>query len=257
MESNVKRKPRVIPVLLLTEGGLVKTVKFTDRTYVGDPINAVKIFNDSEVDELIVLDIEASSKSREPRFDLIESLTSECFMPLCYGGGVRTKDQAERIFQLGVEKIALNSALFENPQVATEIAKIYGSQSVVASLDFKKNLWGAKSVYAHHQRKSGMAKLLEFVKKIEDLGVGEILLNSVDLDGTMQGYDLDVISEISAATRLPVIACGGAGSLQHVKSVIDAGASAAAAGSLFVFRGRFRAVLINYPSQVELGELFG
>ncbi len=245
---------RVIPLLLLKGGGLVKTVKFKDSVYIGDPINAVKIFNEKEVDELIFLDIEASKGGGRINFQAISDIASECFMPLCYGGGVRTVDQMKRIFSLGVEKIAINSYIQENPRIIEEAAMIFGSQSVIVSIDVKKIMFGGYAVQS--AGKTIKKDPLELARHVCDLGAGEIMLTAIDRDGTMQGYDMELIRTISSAVSIPVIACGGAGSLEDMKRAVDAGAAAAAAGSIFVFYGKNRAVLINYPSREELVSFF-
>jgi cyclase len=239
---------RVIPCLLLKNGGLVKTIKFKDPKYIGDPINAIKIFNEKEVDELIIIDIEASKQNREPDFNIIKEIASECFMPVCYGGGVKSFDHAQKIFNLGIEKISINSLLFNDVSVLEKIIKTYGSQSLVASIDCKKTFLNGYQVLSPLGNRN-TKKLVSWVKELESVGVGEIFLNSVDRDGTMQGYDLDLIKIVSDAVTIPVIACGGASSIENLLlPITKAGASAVAAGSLFVFHGRHRAVLINYPN---------
>lgn len=247
----------MIPVLLLRGDGLVKTVRFKDPKYVGDPINAVRLFNDLEVDELIFLDIEATAKGREPPFERIAEIASEAFMPICYGGGVTSFEQARRLFKSGVEKVALTTALVENPGLVREIADTFGEQAVVAGIDVKRDLFGRQRAMI----RAGGAKTgtdpVELAKRAAELGAGEILIQSVDRDGTYQGYDLELVKAVGAAVSIPVIAAGGAGELKHLRQAIDAGASAAAAGSLFVYKGPHRAVLINYPNQSELRTLLG
>lgn len=246
---------RIIPCLLLRGEGLVKTVRFKDPKYVGDPINAVRLFNDLEVDELIVLDIEATTKGREPPFDRIAEIAGEAFMPICYGGGVTSFDQAARLFKSGVEKVALTTALIEKPELVRQIADTFGEQAVVAGIDVKKD-WLGKS---RAMVKAGSSKTsfdpVALAKRAAELGAGEILLTSIDREGTYQGYDLDLVKAVSAAVPIPVIANGGAGELPHMRQAIDAGASAAAAGSLFVYKGPHRAVLVNYPKRARLREL--
>jgi imidazole glycerol-phosphate synthase subunit HisF len=240
---------RVIPCLLLQDRGLVKTVKFRDPSYIGDPVNAVKIFNQKEVDELVLFDICASRLNHEPDFELIAEISGECFMPLCYGGGIRSLEHARRLFTLGVEKVALNYGAIDNLSLITEIADVYGSQSVVGGIDCKKALFGGYNVVALSGTKELKSKPLDWAKKLQDAGAGEIFLNSVDRDGTMRGFDLALIEAVTSAVTIPVIACGGAGSLADLAEPIEkAGASAVSAGSLFVFHGRHRAVLINYPT---------
>jgi cyclase len=246
-------RQRVMPCLLLKNGGLVKTVRFKDPRYVGDPINAVRIFNEREVDELVVLDIMATREGRGPDTNRIRDLASECFMPFAYGGGIRSLNQIEEILRIGAEKVCLNSAVTTTPNLVTEAAKQFGSQSIVVSLDFRRTLWRGYDVLTHGGTRSARISPVACATRAEQLGAGEILLNSVDRDGTMQGYDLDLVRSVVDAVSIPVVACGGAGSLQDVASVIrQAGASAACAASLFVFHGKHRAVLINFPRQQEL-----
>jgi len=245
-------KHRVIPILLLQNDGLIKTTKFKDPKYVGDPINAIRIFNDKEVDELVFLDILASKEKRGIDFDLIENLASECFMPLCYGGGVKDVDSIRRILKLGVEKVSLNSAAFENPDFVKEAVKLFGSSTIVISIDVKKNLWGTYEVWTNGGTKNTKLNPLEAAKKMEDLGAGEILLNSIDKDGTMLGYDNKLIDHVSRSISLPLIAVGGAGKTSDFSAAISSGASAVAAGSMFVFHGKHKAVLITYPDRKEL-----
>ena len=224
-------KHRVIPTLLLRNNGLVKTLKFKDQKYVGDPINAIRIFNDKEVDELMVLDIMASKKNSEPNYSLIEEFAGECFMPLAYGGGVRTIDQASRIFGLGVEKICLQSAALTDLSLVTRLAERFGSQSVVVSVDVKRNWRGKPQLYAAAKQKNIAMLWLEFAKRAAEVGAGEILLNSVHYDGTMQGPDLELIRQASSALSVPLIATGGFGSLADIKAAVNVGASAVAAGA--------------------------
>jgi imidazole glycerol-phosphate synthase subunit HisF len=250
-------RPRIIPCLLVHRGGLVKTVKFKDPKYVGDPVNAVKIFNEKETDELAVFDIDATVNGVEPNFRLIGQLAVECRMPLCYGGGVKTVEQASRIISLGVEKVALSSAASENPQLISSIAREIGSQSVVVVLDVKKKMFGrGHEVYTHNGSRSAHRQVLEAAKEAERLGAGEIVVNSIDLDGTMKGYDLELARQLQSELGIPLTILGGAGSLAHIEQLISAcGVVGAAAGSLFVFKGPYRAVLINYPSPSVREEL--
>ena len=242
---------RIIPVLLMHQKGLVKTVNFKEGKYVGDPLNAVKIFNEQESDELMLLDIDASAERREPDYKLIENIASECRMPLCYGGGIKTLEQAERILQLGVEKVSLSSIVFETPQIVTELAERVGSQSVVVCLDVKKRLLGGKyDCHTINAKNKQKVNALEFAKKLQELGAGEIVINSIDNDGMMRGYDLTMIRKFKDVLSIPVTAVGGAGSQDDLKQLIDSEKLiGAAAGSLFVFKGKYKAVLINYPSQ--------
>lgn len=248
-------KHRVIPCLLLRDGGLVKTLRFRDPKYVGDPINAIRIFNDKEVDELMVLDIGASRNGHEPNYALIEQFASECFMPLSYGGGIRSVDQAGRLFALGVEKVCLQSALLKDVQLVGRIAERYGSQSVVVSIDIKYDWLKRPCLYSSASGRKLDRDWLAFMQSAISAGAGEILLNCVDRDGTMQGMDVALIERASRASPVPLVAVGGAGSLQDIKSAIDAGASAVAAGAFFVFHGPHRAVLITYPRYQELEQL--
>ena len=242
-------RSRIIPCLLVHDKGLVKTVKFKDPKYVGDPINAVKIFNEKEVDELMVLDIDASVTGVEPDYKMIENLAVECRMPLCYGGGIKTAEQAERILALGVEKVALSSVVIERPEIIREIAEQAGSQSVIVVLDVKKRRFGSKyDVWTYNCTKNTKKSPLELVKELEGMGVGEFVINSIDNDGVMKGYDESLIREIYNTINVPMTALGGAGSHDDIRNLVqEHGIIGAAAGSLFVFKGVYRAVLINYP----------
>lgn len=250
-------RPRLIPCLLVRDKGLVKTVKFSDAKYVGDPINAVRIFNEKTVDELMVLDIDATRLKREPDYRMIENLATECRMPLSYGGGVRTTDQVQRVIGLGVEKVAISGAAVANPDLISQSATRVGSQSVAVVVDIKKGgFLNRPEVVTHNAtRRSGWAPI-DFVREAARRGAGEIVLNFVDRDGTMQGYDLDFVETLRAETTLPMTILGGAGSLDDVRSLWGAqGIIGAAAGSLFVFKGKYRAVLINYPNRAEKAAL--
>lgn len=232
--------------------GLVKTVGFKNPKYVGDPINAVRIFNEKEVDELMVLAIDATSDGQEPDFQMIEYLAAECRMPLCYGGGVKTVEQAQRISELGVEKIAISSIAIENPDIVTQIAKRIGNQSVIVVLDVKKNMWGKYEVWTHNGKKNTHKSPVELAKKFEMLGAGEIVVNSIDQDGLMKGYDFNLVAKVREAISLPMSVLGGAGTLKDIADLIQKyGIIGAAAGSLFVFKGVYKAVLINYPNRLE------
>lgn len=240
-------RPRVIPVLLVKDNGLVKSQKFTDYRYIGDPINAVRIFNEKKVDELMIIDIDATINSREPNFDTIGYWASECRMPLCYGGGIKTLNQAEKIFSLGVEKVALSSIVYSNPSLITEISKKVGAQSVVIVIDVKKSIFGKYHVYSHNGRVLVKVDLVDFVKKLEDLGAGEIVINSIDRDGKMKGYDIDLAKIIRNSTSLPLTIIGGVGAFNHIEELINEfKIIGAGVGSLFVFKGKYKAVLINY-----------
>jgi cyclase len=250
-------RPRIIPSLLVHENGLVKTVNFKNPKYVGDPINAVKIFNEKAVDELAVFDIDATVLGKEPNYSLIERLASQSMMPLCYGGGVKTVEQAQRIFSLGIEKIALSSAVLQNPKLITEISDRVGAQSVIVVLDVKKKILGGYEVYIHNGKKATGINPFKFVEEAQKLGAGEIVINSIDKDGVMKGYDLDLIAKVREKISLPMTVLGGAGSLQDIEKVIDVhGVIGVAAGSLFVFKGPYKAVLINYPTQLEKNKIF-
>ena len=249
--------PRIIPCLLLKGRGLVKTVKFAKPQYVGDPINAVKIFNEKFVDEIIFLDIDASKAGKGPDFDFIAEIASECFIPFCYGGGVKTVDDAARLFNIGVEKIAVNSAALDNPDLIGRLAERFGSQSIVVAMDIRKSWTGGYSVVDMSGKSKTTSKPVEYAQAMQKLGAGEIFLNNVDLDGTMQGYDIKLLKLLSDAVTIPVVACGGAGRLEDFSDgVKKGGASAVAAGSTFVFYGRHRAVLINYPEISAIRQLF-
>jgi len=241
-------KHRVIPTLLLRNGGLVKTRRFKDPVYVGDPINAIRIFNEKEVDELIVLDIEASRSRQGPDFSMIELFAGECFMPLAYGGGIRTLEDAARIFGLGVEKICLQTSVLSDVLIIRRIAERYGSQSIIVSIDIKRDWRKRPRVYASTAGKTLSPNWLDYARAVTDAGAGEIMLNAVDRDGMMTGYDIQLITELSKTVSVPVIALGGGGSLEHMRDAVLAGASAVAAGSFFVFHGPHRAVLISYPN---------
>jgi len=247
---------RIIPCLLLKNKGLVKSIKFKDYTYIGDPINAVKIFNEKEVDELIFLDIDATNNKMDPPYKLIENIASECFMPFCYGGGINNIEQISKIIKSGAEKIAINTKAFEDPKFIEEAVKEFGSSTIVVSIDYKKNFLGKYQVYTHSGKKNTNMSPVEYAKKVEQLGAGEIFLNSIEKDGTMTGYDIEQVQKVSTAVGIPIIASGGAGSLSDIEQVLTQGkASAAAAGSFFVFQGRHRAVLISYPAYGEISKL--
>lgn len=246
-------KTRVIPVLLLRGTGLVKTVKFKDPRYIGDPVNSVRIFNEKEVDELVFLDITAMSEGRGPDFELLAEIAGEAFMPMAYGGGITTLEQVQRIFALGFEKIIIDTAAYASPELIREAVAIYGSQSIVGCVDVRRTLLGRYELYSHAGKTKQSIGLREHVQTLGRLGVGEIIVNAVDRDGTLSGYDLKLIREVSSAVSVPVVACGGASGIDDfVAAVYEGGASAVAAGSLFVFVGPHRAVLINYPPRAEL-----
>lgn len=242
-------RPRIIPCLLIQNGGLVKTVQFENPKYVGDPLNAVRIFNEKQVDELMVVDIDASRYNRPPNEAVIGQLASECRMPLCYGGGVKTIEQVERLIALGVEKVALSSAAIDNPELIALAAERVGSQSIVVVIDVKNTgiLRRPEVVVLNATKRTGKDPV-KFAIEVEKLGAGEILLNSVDRDGKMEGYDLDLIEKVRRETAVPLTVLGGAGSLDHIDELVrHHPIIGAAAGSFFVFKGKYRAVLISYP----------
>jgi cyclase len=249
-------RPRIIPCLLVHNGGLVKTVGFAEPKYVGDPINAVKIFNEKEADELIVVDIDATAKGAEPNYRLITQFAAECRMPLCYGGGVRTVDQVRRIIGLGVEKVAMSAAALADPALISNAAAAVGSQSVVVVLDVRRK-GGDWEVFTHNGRRATGRKVEEAARAAEAAGAGEVVLNSIDHDGRMKGYDLELSTRVRAALRLPMTVLGGGGSLADMEKLLAAcGVIGVAAGSFFVFKGAYRAVLISYPSREQKEGLF-
>jgi len=251
-------RPRIIPCLLVHNGGLVKTVKFKNPKYVGDPLNAVRIFNEKEIDELIVVDIDASVERREPDYGLIRNLAAECRMPLCYGGGVNSVAQAERIIGLGVEKVAISSAAIEDPDLIAGIAEAVGRQSVVAVLDVKRNLFGRYAVFTHNGRVNTKRDPFELAQLLQSQGAGEIVINSIDNDGAMKGYDLGLAQGMRESIDVPMTVLGGAGSLDDLSELIEKfKIIGAAAGSLFVFKGKYRAVLISYPAGEEKRSVLG
>ena len=245
--------PRIIPSLLIHKKGLVKTVNFTNPKYVGDPINAVKIFNEKSVDELIITDIDATVNNNEPDYSLIEKIAMECRMPLCYGGGIKNAEQAKKIFNLGVEKISISSSAINNPSIISELSESVGSQSLVVVLDIKKKYLSTNyNVLINNGKDKTGINLTSFVSSLQALGAGEIVLNSIDRDGSMQGYDYKAIDKVRANTTLPLTVLGGAGNLSHIEDLISKyGIIGAAAGSIFVFKGKYKAVLINYPNEKE------
>ena len=249
-------KHRVIPTLLIQNGDLIKTCKFKNPEYIGDPVNAIKIFNEKEVDELIVLDISKSKDGIEPDYSLIEEFAGECFMPLTYGGGIKNLEQASRIFRLGVEKICVNSLCFENIETIKSMVNRFGSQSIVASLDVKRSVMGGYKLQNSSTSNQFNAGYFEtHLQQLLEAGVGEIMLGAIDKDGTLTGPDLKLIRRVSNQIKVPLISIGGISSLQEIKDSVDAGASAVAAGAFFVFHGKHRAVLITYPPYHELEAL--
>lgn len=250
-------KTRVIPVLLLRGSGLVKGNKFKDHKYVGDPINAVKIFNDKEVDELVFLDIEATVNKSGPNFELLEDIATEAFIPFAYGGGITTKAQAARLFKLGVEKVIINTAAYETPQLIQELSAEFGAQSVVVCMDVKKSFWGKQEVFVRNGKVKTKLSPIHYAKRMQDLGAGELIVSSIDKDGTNSGYDIDLLKSITDQVSIPVVALGGARSLEDFKQAVTmANVSAVAAGDMFVFNGKHKAVLITYPGYKKLEELF-
>ena len=255
MKDSVKI-PRVIPVLLFHKGGLYKTVKFKNPVYIGDPINAIKVFNDKEVDELILLDIDATRNKTEPNYSLISNIASECFMPVCYGGGIKNTNQIKKILRLGIEKIAINSQAVTDPGFVKSASEQFGSSTIIVSIDYKKDILGIPRVYIQNGNVKTKYKPLELSLLLQDKGAGELLLNSIDRDGIMTGYDLNLINAVARSLQIPVIACGGAGRIEHFSEAIQNQASAVAAGSMFVFYGAHKAVLINYPFIEDLKKIF-
>ena len=246
-------RARIIPCLLLSKGGLVKTKRFKDPVYVGDPINAVRIFSEKEVDELVVLDIDATRESREPNYSLIAEIAGECFMPVAYGGGVRTLDQIRKLIRTGVEKVVINSAAIESTEIIKAAAEVFGSQAIVVAVDVRKTLLSGYKVVSKSATFENKVRLEEHLSRVVLAGAGELLLTNVDRDGMMTGYDLDLIKQVTQLINVPVIASGGAGTVEHLRQAVQhAGASAVSAGSMFVFHGKHRAVLINYPTNLRL-----
>lgn len=250
-------RTRVIPFLLLSNRKFFKTVCFKNRIYIGDPINCVKLFNDKEVDELAIIDIDATAQGREPDYEYIEFLASQCFMPLAYGGGIKNVNEARKLLSIGAEKVILSSSAIMNIKLISELARDAGSQSVSVCIDVKRSWLGKPQLRIINGKKNTGLDPLHFAKMAENHGAGEIIINSIDRDGMQQGYDLEIINTISSQVNIPVIASGGAGSLNHFSDAIRSGASAVAAGSMFVFHGPHRAVLINYPRYSDLENKLG
>ncbi len=247
-------KTRVIPCLLLKDGGFVKTVRFSQPRYLGDPRNIVRLFNEKEVDELVILDIDATREKRKPYFDLVRDIVSEAFMPIGYGGGITTIEDIKQLYKIGVEKVVINTQAVKKPEFIREASVRFGSQSIVASIDVKKNLFGKYKVCTESGRKKCNVSPVEHAKAMEECGAGEIILNSIDRDGLMEEYDIELIKSVTSNVSIPVIALGGAGELKNFREAVNAGASAVSAGSMFVYQGVHKAVLINYPTQKELKE---
>jgi cyclase len=241
---------RVIPCLLLRGNGLVKTKKFKDPVYVGDPVNAMRIFSDKEADEIVVLDIEATLQRREPNYELIHEMAGEAFMPMAYGGGVSRIDQVRRLIRCGIEKVVINSATIDAPNLIRESARIFGKQAIIGAIDVRKTLFGSYKVVTHAGTRDIVVELDQHINNLVSAGAGEIFLNNIDRDGMMAGYDLPLIRKVSASLQIPLIVCGGAGTKEHLMEAFQAGASAVAAGSMFVFHGKHRAVLISYSNSL-------
>lgn len=249
-------KTRIIPTLLLQNESLVKTVKFSKPGYIGDPINTVRIFNELEVDELVFLDITATNEKRDPNLKILSEIANECFMPLSYGGGINSLDQARKIFSIGFEKIVLNTPAHLNKDLITEIAEVYGNQAVIVSIDVKKNLWGNYEVWSHAGKKSTKKNPVDWAVEVEGLGAGEILLTSIDKEGTWSGFDINLIKKVTDAVSIPVIAQGGAGNIDHIGEVVkQANASAVALGSMVVYQQKGYGVLVNFPDKVKLEDV--
>jgi cyclase len=243
-------RKRIIPCLLIDNARLIKTTKFNNPKYIGDPINAIKIFNEKEVDELILIDISASKLNKEPNFKLLEQISSECFMPLCYGGGITKLSQADKLFEIGIEKICIQTEFIKNPIFIKELSEKYGSQSIVISVDLKKNIFGNQKIYSSILNKYMNTSIENYFSKIKEYGAGEILVTNINLEGKMEGLDLELINKIQKITNLPIIFNGGIGNIKHIEDGFKSGADALAAGSFFVYSGPHKAVLISYPKLI-------
>lgn len=243
---------RVIPILLLSGYDLIKTTQFKNPIYIGDPINAVRIFNDLEVDELFLIDIYAT-KNKYINYDLLQAISNEAFIPLCYGGGIKNLDEMERLFKIGIEKISLNSASIINPKIISDAANIFGRQSIVVSIDIKKDIFGNYAIYTNNGKRKMSISPEKWIKEAENLGAGEIVINNIDQDGMMNGYDIQLLQKLSSCVYIPVVGCGGAGNLNHIKEAMqETNVSGLAAGSMFVFYNKLKGVLINYPGRDDL-----
>lgn len=252
-------RTRVMPCLLLKDGGLVKTIRFKDDQYVGDPLNAVRIYNQKEVDEVVVLDISRTTEGKAIDFELVEKIASQCFMPVCYGGGVKSLQDFKTLFSLGIEKVSVSSLLFDGPEVVRQAVEIYGSQSIIATIDLHKPLFRSKYIIKTH---SGSTKrsidLSEIVAYCENLGIGEIIINNINQEGTWEGFDIDLLKRVTSNARVPVVAVGGAGSLEDIQAAVcEGGASAVCIGSMAVFQSKGMGVLIKFPKLSDLEKLFG
>jgi cyclase len=248
--------PRCIPVLLLQNGGLVKTVQFKNPKYIGDPLNAIRIFNEKEVDELVFLDIDASVEGTPIRIKLLKEIAEECFMPLAYGGGIKTIEDIRQVIQIGIEKVIIGSEVIGNPEFLKQAIHEFGSSSICVSLDIEKAASGEYQIYTKSGTEATSLDPIDFAKKMDQSGVGELFIYSIDRDGTRKGYDLDLIQAIRKAVKIPIIACGGAGTIDDLCQAVEAGASAVAAGSMFVFHGKHQAVLISYPDKEALKRIY-
>lgn len=247
---------RIIPCVLYSQGGLVKTIKFKNPNYIGDPINSLKLFNDKGVDELLFIDIDASKNNTLPDFKLIEAIATECFMPLAYGGGIKDLNTMERLLKLGVEKIVVNSAFLENSKLCQSASKEFGSSTIVGAIDIKKNLFGNHKVYDHISYKTLKLNPVDYAVELEHRGVGEIFINNVDLEGTMKGFEIELLYKLSKAVNVPIIPCGGAGKLEDLEEVFkNVDTTAVAAGSIFVYTGKYNAILINYPNDQQVKKI--
>lgn len=256
IHSNIMLQNRIIPVLLLEDEGLVKTKKFKEPKYIGDPVNTVRIFNTKEVDEIFLLDIHASRNKIAPNFDLVSEIASECFMPLCYGGGIRNLADAEKLFSIGVEKISIQTSALKDLNIVNQIASKFGAQAVVVSVDIKRDFFGKAKLYSSSTKDTVNIEWLNFSKSAVNAGAGEIFINSVDKDGTLSGPDIQLVTEAAGSISTPLTYSGGVSSLNDIRNLIKAGASAVAAGAFFVFNGPNRAVLISYPRYSEIKKLF-
>jgi len=249
-------RTRVIPCLLLKNESLVKTVKFKEYNYIGDPINTVRIFNELEVDELMFLDIFASKENRTINFKILQDIANECFMPLSYGGNIKSLEDAKKIFEIGFEKVVINSNAFTNLKLIEEIAKYFGNQSIVGSIDVKKSFWGGEKIYSHHGRKKQNIDVVDWAKHLENAGAGELLITSIDKEGSWEGYDIKLLKSVTDNVRVPVIANGGCGKIEHIGvAVSQASVSACAVGSMIVYQKKGMGVLVNFPDRKKLGEV--
>lgn len=249
-------RTRVIPCLLLKNESLVKTVKFKEYNYIGDPVNTVRIFNELEVDELMFLDIFASKEDRNINFKILQDIANECFMPLSYGGNIKSLDDAKKIFEIGFEKVVLNSNSFDNLKLIEEISGYFGNQSVVGSIDIKKSFWGTQKLYSHHGRRKHNLNIIDWTKQLENAGIGELLVTSIDKEGTWEGYDIELLKDITANVQVPVIANGGCGKVEHIGEVVkQADVSACAVGSMVVYQKKDMGVLVNFPDRKKLEDV--